>query len=518
MTSDFLVLEDEDVDLSVYVSAHSSLSPALVTGSATFDGRVLFDHRALTLSTDFEARVPTDAYVMTIPLGDFSTAGDLDLSALVSSEFGDTTDSVTLKFFPPPTVTHTVSTDAELEIALEMASDTSAEHFRIQFATGTYTFPASWNMTRASKLVTFEPETGATVTIVDSVFPIRWARWKDLIFQTTTDATAFPLDSVDARHVFERCRFHSTGSAGVGISVSGGADGRLEGCVFENVAHAVVGASVVRGAFWANLTGIVFRNVSRLLEGCVGYGLDVAPAGTPDENVWASYDGGAWTPVIRHNLAIDMMAPVLILDSTASFDGAVLAGNVFNTHSERGWVLPQMVNSYVAHNSVWTEPTAGSSIVVSGNRYVDNAVHNNYFGRLDTDLNLLSNGSTWSHNATESSEIPGTDSIAGVVPGFANRYLIPTKSSTLLRRGLPQAGMETAFGTLKYQTQIGAMPYHPDSGMSSVLAGVISYPDFGLSVEDSPDGDFVAPDAGFRSGGAALIFSDGTQSGLLGVI
>jgi hypothetical protein len=229
-------------------------------------------------------------------------------------------------------------------------------------------------------------------------------------------------------------------------------------------------------------------------------------------------------------MAVDMQAQLITQDQEAEFDGAVIAGNVFNTHSLNGWVLNSMVNSYVAHNSVWTEPTSGSSIAVTGNRFKDNFVASNYFSRLDTDLQLLVGGSTWTHNATESSEILGDDSVASVVPGFANRYLILTKNSALLNRGLPQVGMVTAFGTLSYTSQIGAMPYHPDTTLASVLANVIQHSIYGLTTKNSPDGDFVAPSSGFSrftgsptpvpllDGTGRLHFNDGTQSGLLAVI
>ena len=505
MTTDFIVLEDE-VDLVAYIAVHGS-GVFQATATALFNEGTLFDRERLAFGQARDTRVHADSYILRIPFDQYSATGSVQLTAYGTESTNEVSDTVTLRVFPAASILKDVTTDAELKAALITAKSNSGTHTKIRFATGSYAFPAAtdsdfndWDLSETNKLVSFEAAPAATVTIATAAPWVKWGYWKGVSF-ISPSGNAVSLDRA-SYHVFDSCRFSN---ATVGLSVSSAGNARLENCGFTGLRDAVVGASVVRGAFWQNITGTVFQNVSRLIEGTTGYGLSRSEEiGFP--NAWAVYTAGVWDPMIRHNMAVDLHPSILVQASGASFQFAGITGNVFNSFSTVGMDLQSIESSYIAHNSVRSAESEGESIRVSGRRSKSNVFVNNYFTRLPTNMSLLSDGNTWDHN-----------SIASVVPGFANRYLILRQDSALLNRGDPQTGMARAFGSLKYQNQIGAMPYHPDAALDSILSNVITQPDFGFSTKNSIDGDFVAIYPAFGSGGQ-LVFSDGTQSGWLAVV
>lgn len=508
--------------LLIHVAAHSD-QPYTVQASALFQGAEVVSRTLLPEVQDYSSRVPVECYQLAIPADRYHAGGSLAIVAYAGGSGGESTDTTTIRVFQPYDLTQDVGSTVDLRGALVAAVGHSGSHIRIRFvASATYVFPSKsdplysqFDLSSADgKLVTFEPASGVEAQIqADSPPLVKRAIWKGLAF--TGSATHGTTLTVTGIHTFISCRFSNTQATGrtLGLWAEQGARVKLTNCFFDALSSGCHGVEVIRGAFWRQLSGIVFSNTLRVLEGTTGYGL-AASGSWPC--LWARWDVGA-SPFVRYNIAVDLSAPVLSVQG-AGWSSAAVVGNVWNTAAASGVsVQGKLAACYWAHNSVRTDPVLGASFTAQSDGIVGGVYVNNYFTRLDPTHRSVASGNLWDFNATESANGSGPKSLSSVVPGFSSKYLVVSASSSLLRAGSPQPGVSKAFGFLPYQNQIGAMPYVSDANLVKQMQQVLRLIDYGVTTHDSLEGDFTAPNPGSGLGGQ-LSFVDGTQSGWLAVV
>ena len=468
--------------LTVYFSAHA---PALtsVAASVAFNGNEVITSKPLVVGQDFTGRMPIECYVLTVPPASWNGGGTLVVSITATTATGTATDSVTLKTFPAIEATEAVTDDSSLSTALDNIESASNTHTLVTLAPNIYTFPVATALdTDDTKLVTFRPlASGDVIHIEDADTFVRRVAWSDVRFRSTSLLSpCIKLGSGGHSHSFSGCRFSNTAggskSGTFGLIVPAGARAKVELSHFSSLGTAIVGADVVRNVFWAGMESVVFQNVRRVIEGTVGHG---SPTVT-----WAYYDTDL-SPSIRHNVGLLSAAPSIVkTDASSSFSHAALVGNSFLTTGSDGLRLlaNKVENNYVAHNTLRTASGTGTGILVGTARPVNlNFAVNNFLTSTLDNSAAWGGDNTFDYNASEGA-IEGANSLSSISPLFANDLGLLQQNSPLLAQALAQPGVGRAFGTLLYQNQIGAVPFHPDTANASVLSHVANWPEFQASL------------------------------------
>jgi hypothetical protein len=468
--------------LTVYFSAHAPELTSVST-TVTFNDNEIITNKALLVGQDFTGRMPVECYVLTISPSLWNGGGTLVVSITATTSTGSATDSVTLKTFPDIESTEAVTDLSSLATALSTIAGSAFSHTLVTMTPGNYVFPPATSLdTNDAKLVTFRPLASGDVAYVEDADAfVRRARWEDIRFRATSLLDpCIKLGSAGHSHFFTGCRFTNedagSKSGTFGVIVPVGAWANVDMCHFSSLGTAVVGADVVRNTFWNGMESVVFQNVRRVIEGTVGSG---SPSVT-----WAYYDS-AFSPSIRHNVGLLSAVPsILKTDAASSFSNVALVGNSFLTTGSDGLrLLANAVNNnYIVHNTLRTATGTGTGILVGTTRPVNlNFAVNNFL------TSTLDNPASWGgdnifdHNASEG-VIRGDNSLSSITPLFANTLGLLQQNSPLLAQALTQAGVGRAFGTLLYQSQIGAVPFHPDSANASVLSHVANWPEFQTSL------------------------------------
>jgi hypothetical protein len=478
-TGESLVYDGRPVP--VYVAAHAPLQP-MVLATVTFGSRTILDSVPLVAARDTMGRLPVECYGLSVPAELFGDAGDMVISVTAIAGGLSSTDSVTLKLFPPPQDTVATTDSSSLSSALTAIAGGSDRHTLVTLATGTYVFPADTGLwDNDEKLLTFRALSGATVLITDSEPYVRRGIWSGLRF-VSEDPNLPGLNLTNhGAHRLTACRFQNVGGGGTltstGLQVDRTTRVYVHRCRFSTFAIAVSRADVVRNCYWDDIRGTVFANVSRVVEGTVGHGDPTA--------AWAVYSAHAGSsPVIRHNVALLGSTPLLV--DTAKSPGirrcAFVGNSMKSAGSGMAFTASELDYNYIAHNTLRVNESTGNALDFGSSRPMrSNYIVNNYLGRQVSTPLLAVNGNVFDYNAS-AGVVDGSNSLSGVSPVFANDLGVLGQGSPLRHRSVPQPGMSLAFGLLPYQDQIGALPHHPDATNSSVLKLVTSWPEVGAAL------------------------------------
>jgi len=478
----------------------------------------------VTLGRDLSARVPVDAYVAQFPA---SASGIYTLSAEATMPGGGAVDTVTLRSFPTAEESITVANSSQLKAALIAGRSSASSHIRIRMHSGEYSMPQETDVDRAyfdtttipTKLFTFERATASSNPIVvDSFVAASNTIWKNIGFIGRAGGYMLRF-TLGGTHVFTSCSFVGLGTNVSVFAVPFETAIRLDDCYMSDMTNGIAGAQVVRGMFWRNVEGSVFRNIRRVLEGTTGY--RGVPTYTDADAVdrisgsWLDIDDPASQVFVRCNMVPDDYRPIIQTVRHNVMQDAAFIGNAWATLSTTGLRFGSVVNTFFANNTVASN-SSGVSIAAYGQHVQDNVGKNNYFTALTKDSSRFF-VANWTYNATSSSTKQGATNMSDVPVPFLNKYMVLRSDSPLRDGGSPEPAIVTSFGYLPLDTTIGAVPYQDDRLMDSTLASVITLSDLGVSLKDSDTGDFVGVDSGGGDGGAFL-HVDGTQSGLLATL
>lgn len=476
--------------------------------SVTVDGvEVVSDAECKPYQT-FDGRLPMDCYAQSIPASALGTLRTVKITATASSNRGVGSDIATFFTVPPIEQTITVgSTGEEVTIkgALQAAKSSTNNHIRLQLLGDTLTWPpptesdfSSFEITDPNKLITIENKFTNPPTLLFDVHPfIARCHWRDVAMTSSSlNDPVFRLSDQAAHHeIFGSMIFSSVGENTkfntVGVRAELGTWLAVNDCYFRDLANGVEGATSVRYSWFLNLGGVVFTNISRLIEGNVGSGVQV-PAGFSQNSGWAKYIGqdAIWSNVmIRYNFAKDVEGQ-LLETKDQTMQGLCLVGNVLsgpNTSSGSDGVIldvKELSDSYLSYNTFVDDGGLGG-LRVSGSlgRVNNNVVFNNYFSS-DTsgDSVWLNVTNEYDFNASGFGNIVGDNSQSAISALLTSPYLIPQVSSSLLNRAFQQPNLRHMYGVVNGGTQVGAMPRVSDFNLTGILGQVFISTSHGITI------------------------------------
>lgn len=435
---------------------------------SVFSGTTLVAEGNPSQTIDYGMRIPADMYISRIQLN----PGTYTVSMTAADGTGTAGETCKLVVYDPPAVTTLVTNQSQLNAALAAIKVASYTHARIILAAGNYQYPAgdSYDLSAVNKLVSLEAKT-AGVWFQGGSLKIKWAYWYRVGFTNPTGAAFTPLSG--SHHVLERCAIVSCVT---GVQSSPDAFVKLEDCYLYATRTGIIAAKIVRGLTWTNVTNIVFQNVP-VIESTTGHRGSITESPSAAEiaksATWCLYDGPQYGILIRNNQNISDFAYTMRIEKSAV--NMILVGNTSSTTGSSPIRLTSISSSWIAHNS-FTHSGSGPTMVVSGN-VQGNFVANNWFTSLDSSARRFADSGTWTNNASGSSLQIGTQSLVSVSPVFSNSYLFLGSNSPLRTAGITLPSVRTVHG-IRTMGQIGALPSHPDTGLTSIYRNVLSDPLF----------------------------------------